>query len=65
MLYIITYTLKAYHYMAKTISTEKIHLVEAASAQEAEDKLIAYYTAQDREYDVSYMINIHEVTEKL
>jgi len=51
--------------MAKTISTEKIHLVEAASAQEAEDKLIAYYTAQDREYDVSYMINIHEVTEKL
>lgn len=64
MLYLAKIELTISRYMAERYEKrEKIHLVEADSEDAVENKIRAYYDAKNEEYNISYWVNIDDITE--
>lgn len=63
MLYLINCEIVETDYMGKTEKSETIHIVEANSESEAEDKIRQHYELQNSVYDRTYWVNINYINE--
>lgn len=65
MYFLVTGEVMVRHYMADGTEKNFMHLVEAVSEDDAEQKVRKHYDDSTRDYDVYYHVNSIEVHETL
>lgn len=66
MLYLVKVNLEITQYMCdESEKKEKLHIVEATTEDEAEEKVIAYYDAKTSDYSVYYRASVEYINEAI
>lgn len=60
-LWLVFSTVEHTEYMGRTRRSNEIDIVEASSAEEAKNKVVAHYDGQTREYEDYYFATVDQV----